>query len=264
MTGAAADGTGVPPVAIQRVHTADLGAATPAAPATPAGTGGVGARRLRRRAPAPRGEAEIRLLVLSCTFDDTTGVDLSSGSVVRLRVSWPDGHEPDLAPFDIAEAALAEDPERDDLAHPEAVSAAALPRQVGTLRGRPVRRVLHRLAAPPRGPLLGFPGQAAPYWEFTGSRPSVALVVPTRGPQLLRRRVDGSTWVRFGWARDDVWLPVDDRHAARSLDAARRDRLSGKALATALGFRPHYLLTALSRPREGHCYKTCTAILPRG
>jgi hypothetical protein len=68
--------------------------------------------------------------------------------------------------------------------------------------------------------------------------------------------------VRFGWERDDVWLPVEDRHAGRALDAARRDRLAGKDLATALGFRPQYLLVSLTRPREGHCYKVCTAVLP--
>lgn len=217
-----------------------------------------------RRRVATEGGAVLSLLVLACTRDDTTAIDLASGALVRLRVPWPEDHEPDLAAFDVVEATLADDPERDDLAQPEAATGEGLPRQTGTLRGRRVRRMLHRLAAPPSGPLLGFPGQAAPYWEFRGSRPSVALVVPTRGPQLIRRRQDGSTWVRFGWARDDVWLPVDDRHAARALDAARRERLSGKDLATALGFRPQYLLTSLSKPRDGHCYKTCTAILPRG
>ena len=177
---------------------------------------------------------------------------------------WPDGHEPDLTAFDVVEATLADDPERDDLAQPEATTVTGLPRQVGTLRGRKVRRLLERLAAPPDGPLLGFPGPSAPYWEFRGIRPSAALVVPTRGPQLIRRPADGSTWVRFGWHRDDVWLPVEDTRAARALDAARRDRLSGKDLATALGFSPHYLLASVSRPRDGHCYKVCSAILPRG
>jgi hypothetical protein len=70
--------------------------------------------------------------------------------------------------------------------------------------------------------------------------------------------------VRFGWQRDDVWLRVEDRHAVRALDAARRERLAGKALETALGFAPQYLLASLSRPRDGHCYKVCTAVLPRG
>ncbi len=210
------------------------------------------------------GGTELNVLVLSCTPEDTTAVDLASGALIRLRVPWPEGHEPDLEPFDVVEAVLATDPERDDLAQPEALTAAGLPRHVGVLQGRRVRKLLAALSAPPDGPLLGFPGTSSPYWEFRGQRPSAALIVPTRGPQLLRRHEDGSTWVRFGWDRDDVWLPVLDRRAARALDAARRDRLSGKALATALGFRPHYLLACVSSPREGHCYKVVTAVLPRG
>ena len=217
----------------------------------------------RRERVLIQGGAQLRVLVLACTLDDTTAVDLSSGALLRLRVPWPEGHQPDLAAFDVVEATLADDPERDDLAQPEAVVAAGLPRQVGTLHGRKVRHMLEHLAAPPDGPLLGFTGPAAPYWEFRGARPSAALLEPTRGPQLIRRSEDGSTWIRFGWERDDVWLPVEDCHAARALDAARRERLSGKALSTALGFRPQYLLAALSRPRDGHCYKVVTALLPR-
>lgn len=211
-----------------------------------------------------QGGAVLHLLVLACTHEDTVAVDLASGAVLRLRVDWPAGHRPDLVAFDVVEATLADDPQRDDLAQPEAASAAGLPRQVGTLRGRRVRKLLDRLEAVPDGPLLGFPGPAAPYWEFRGARPSVALIEPTRGPQLLRRRSEGSTWVRFGWDREDVWLPVEDPAAIRALDAARRDRLSGKDLAAALGFRPDYLLATVSRPRDGHCYKVLTAILPRG
>jgi len=218
---------------------------------------------IRRDRVQVEGGAQLRVLVLACTRDDTTAVDLASGALLRLRVPWPEDHEPDLAAFDVVETTLAADPERDDLAQPEAVAVDGLPRQVGTLRGRRVRRMLEDLAAPPDGPLLGFPGPAAPYWEFRGSRPSAALLEATRGPQLIRRTDDGSTWVRFGWERDDVWLPVEDRHAARALDAARRERLSGKALSTALGFRPQYLLASLSRPRDGHCYKVVTAVLPR-
>ena len=45
---------------------------------------------------------------------------------------------------------------------------------------------------------------------------------------------------------------------------ARRDRLQGKDLASALGFKPHYLVAAVSTPRDGHCYKVCAAVLPRG
>jgi len=91
----------------------------------------------------------------------------------------------------------------------------------------------------------------------------VALVAPSRGPLLFRRAPDESPWARFGWPRSDNWLPVEDRRAIAALWAVQRDRLSGKDLAAALGFRPQYLVVALSRPRNGHCYKTIVAILPR-
>ncbi len=221
-----------------------------------------------RPAPLARadlsGGAELSLLVLACNEEDTTAIDLASGALIRLRVEWPVGHDPDLAPFDLVEARLAADPETDDLAQPEAATSDGLPRHVGTMRPRRARKLLRALAARPDGPLLGVPGASAPYWEFRGQRPSAALLVPDRGPQFIRRAREDSTWVRFGWDREDVWLPVECVEPTRALDAARRDRLSGKALGTALGFRPYYLLVALSQPREGYCYKVCTAVLPRG
>ena len=219
--------------------------------------------RTRSRLDVYGGETLI-LLVLGSTIEDTICVDLSTGAVLRLRVPWPQGYPPDLAPFDVIEATLADDPEGNDLAQPEAVTAAALPRHVGTLRGRTVRKLLQKIQAPMDGPLLGFRGPSAPYWEFTGDRPSVALIVASRGPQLLRRREDNSTWVRFGWERDDVWLVCQDATATRALDAARRELLAGKDLATALGFKPHFLLTALGLPEDSHSKKVCVAILPRG
>ncbi len=222
-------------------------------------------RSARRRDRVPTaGGSTLHLLVLSSTLEDTTVVDLATRTVMRVRVPWPEGYEPDISTFDVVEVTLADDPERDDLAQPEATTVADLPRHVGTLRGRHVRKLLRRMVATPDGPLLGFPGASAPYWEFRGFRPSVALIEPTRSPQLIRRSADGTTWVRFGWDREDVWLPVEDRHAARALDAARRERLSGKSLASALGFEPQYLLVTVSPPRDGHCYKVVAAVLPRG
>jgi hypothetical protein len=217
----------------------------------------------------PRGQLEVgggtalTLLVLACHAEDTTGVDLASGTLVRVRVTWPEDHGPDLAPFDVVEAQLADEPERDDLAQPEAVTATGLPRHLGTLHGRKVRQLLHELTAPVEEHVLGFPGASAPYWEFRGFRPSLALVVPTKGPVLFRRIEDRSTWIRFGWGRSDNWLPVEDPRAERALDVARRDRLSGKDLASALGYKPHYLVASISTPRDGHCYKTVRALLPR-
>jgi len=210
------------------------------------------------------GGSTLTFLVLACNEEDTAGIDLASGALVRARVPWPAGHRPDLAPFDVVEAVLADEPERDDLAQPEAISARGLPRHLGTLHGRRVRQLLHPLAAPMEEHVLGFPGTSAPYWEFRGFRPSLALLVPTKGPVLFRRAGDRSVWIRFGWGRSDNWLPVEDLGAIRALDAARRDRLQGKDLASALGFKPHYLVASVSRPRDGHCYKAIRALLPRG
>ncbi|MHB1087524.1 MAG: hypothetical protein ACYC19_02030 [Acidimicrobiales bacterium] len=203
-------------------------------------------------------------LVLGSTNETTTVVDLASQTIVRWRIPWPEDFVTDLAVFDVVEGQLSFDIERNDLAQPEAVTLADLPRRLGSYHGRRVRKWLEQLASPADGPLFGFRGPSAPYWEFRGERPSVALIAADRGPQLLRRSDDGSTWVRFGWFGDDVWLLCEDAHAIRTMEATRRSSLAGKDLATSLGFRPTYVLTTLSQPIDGHCYKSCTGLLPRG
>lgn len=203
-------------------------------------------------------------LVLGSTNETTTVVDLASQTIVRWRIPWPTDFVTDLAVFDVVEGQLSFEIERNDLAQPEAVTLADLPRRLGSYHGRRVRKWLEQLASPADGPLFGFRGPSAPYWEFRGERPSVALIAADRGPQLLRRSDDGSTWVRFGWFGDDVWLLCEDAHAIRTMEATRRTSLAGKDLATSLGFRPTYVLTTLSQPIDGHCYKSCTGLLPRG
>jgi len=240
------------------------------------GDGAEGHGRRRRRGHEPRRERRRgrgrlptqatgthRCMVLGCTVDDTVAVDLGTGALVRLRITWGEGREPDLVPFDVMDVAWAPDPEGDDLAQPEAVTVDGVPASLGTVGGRRARRVLRALVVPVEKHLLGFPGSSAPYWEFHGMRPSVAVVVPSRGPLLFLRRQDDTVWARFGWPRSDNWLPVEDRRAIAALHGARRDRLSGKDLAGALGFRPSFVVVALSRPRQGHCYKTVAALLPR-
>jgi len=222
-----------------------------------------GTRRGGGRLPA-QGRGVHRCMVLATTSEDTAAVDLDSGALVRLRTDPGRQLDAPVAPFDVVDVAWAADPERDDLAQPEAVTVAGVPSAVGTIGGRRARQLMRHLVVPTEQHLLGFPGSSAPYWEFGGMRPSLAVVVPSRGPLLFRRIEEPDTvWARFGWPRSDNWLPVEDPHAVATLGASRRDRLSGKDLANALGFRPHYLVVALSRPREGYCYKTVAALLPR-
>ncbi len=229
-----------------------------------------GRGRHRKNAPtrAPRAKAAPatngrRYMVLASGPDDVAAVDMRSGALARLRVGRFGRDSSELKAFDVVEASISVDPERDDLAHPEAVSISGFPELVGPAPKRQARRRLRALVAPNERHLLGFAGSAAPYWEFRGMRPSLALVAPAMGPLLFRRQTDDSTWARFGWSRSDNWLPVEDDLAISCLWAAGRDKLSGKDLATAIGFRPRYLLVALTPPRSGHCYKTVVAMLPR-
>jgi hypothetical protein len=222
--------------------------------------------RLRRGRLPARAEETHRCMVLACTVEDTPAVDLDSGALVRLRVDWGERLDPPYAPYDVVDVTWADDPERDDQAQPEAATVSGLPAPIGSCGGRRVRRVLHGLVTPlsSRQPyLLGFPGTSAPYWEFDGMRSSVAVVAPSRGPMLYLRRQDDTVWARFGWSRTDNWLPVEDRYAVRTLHQSGRTRLAGKELAAALGFRPYLLVVTISRPREGHCYKTLAGLLPR-
>jgi hypothetical protein len=232
-------------------------------------------RRARRharqllRSPVPEGT--VRVLVLAAGPEDFTGVDLSSGAFTRIRRSAPGsaarssllGDDPVVRPLDLLEARLAADPERDDPAQPEAITVEGEPAVVGSLSGRKARHILDRLVYPGGRELLGFRGNSAPYWEFRGTHPSVAVVAPSAGPVLFKRQGDGSVWARFAWSRSDNWLPVEDEHARGALEATRRSRLSGNALADALGFKPRYLVATLSRSRSGYCYKTLASLLPR-
>jgi hypothetical protein len=202
-------------------------------------------------------------VVLGSSNSITTVMDVASRSIVRWRVPWPTGVESDLRLFDLVRGELSFSTERDDLAQPEALNLADLPVRLGTYRHKRLREWLEALKTPTEGQLFGFRGPSSPYWEFRGERPSVALITPERGPQVLRRDDDGTTWVRFGWSGEDIWLFCDDPALIRMMDTTRVSSLSGKDLATAIGYKPQYVLAALSDPVEGHCYKVCLGILPR-
>jgi hypothetical protein len=210
-------------------------------------------------------------MVLACGPEDVAALDMGTGALVRLRVDDLNfsGQEArrdrtsSFTPFDLLDATWRVDPQRDDLAQPEAVSVDGPPQVVGSVHGRRARGLLRHLVVPPGQHLLGFAGTSAPYWEFSGMHPSLAVVEPTRGPVLFRRSSDESVWARFGWPRSDNWLPVEDGRAVSALKASGRERVSGRELAKVLGFRPQFVVVTLSRPRDGHCYKTVAAILPR-
>ena len=152
----------------------------PARPEVPTDPARLLRRSARRREKVPTsGGSTLHLLVLSSTVEDTTVVDLATRTVMRVRVPWPAGYDPDITLFDVVEVTLADDPERDDLAQPEATTAADLPRHVGTLRGRQLRKLLRRMVATPRARCWGSRGPQPPTGSSVASGP--------RWPSLSRR-----------------------------------------------------------------------------
>ena len=175
------------------------------------------------------GGSTLHLLVLSSTREDTTVVDLATRTVMRLRVAWPEGHAPDIAAFDVVEVTLADDPERDDLAQPEALTVAGLPRHVGTLRGRRVRKLLagwwphptgRSWASPDPRPPTGSSGVFDPRWRSSSPpvNPSSFAATRTARPGSA----SAGTATTCG-SRSKTATP------ARALDAARRERLAARA-----------------------------------
>ena len=93
-------------------------------------------------------------------------------------------------------------------------------------------------------------------WQINAKR---FIRQPGRRRYLLQRIIVGSRH----WSGGQYNLPVDDARLSTAMADGERTRIGGRALARALGHRPHYLLVALAPPRNGHCYKTVAAVLPR-
>jgi hypothetical protein len=197
--------------------------------------------------------AQLDFLVLASEPAGCVGVDMMSGAFVRAR--HPAATRL-LRPFQIARARLAHD-DVPDAAQPELVDLAAPPRPVGRVLPRRAERRLRPLLHPPRLPLLGFSGNAVPYWTLEGNRPSVALIEPER---LAVGTGEGGHTCRFLWRDGYHELPLLDWWLlARLGDGAAGPR----ELARLLGHAPDRLVVALTPPMQGYCYKAVVGVLPR-
>ncbi|MGH9064439.1 MAG: hypothetical protein ACRD0L_10805 [Acidimicrobiales bacterium] len=208
---------------------------------------------------ATRPGTRLRLICLSSGPGDCAGIDVDSGAFVRGR--WEPPADPGLRPYEFVTAVIAGDDGPPDLARPEGATFEGPPEPAGRLPRRRVRRHLRALAAPTGRPLLGFPGPAIAYWLVPGTHPSLALVRPSRGPQLVVG-LDGAVKARFEWDGLDHCLPVLDRRVRSIVSSTGRPRLAGDAMATVLGHRVRHVLVALADPEAGHCHKSVAALLP--
>lgn len=205
--------------------------------------------------------SELKLLVLATGSDGCAAIDLDSGAFVRAR----GGGLPALGlhPYDVMSAQLALDEEPPDPASPEAITLGGPPRPLGRLRHRRAERYVRRLLAPTGPALLGFVGSSVPYWDLSGTGPSLALVELERGMQVGAEQGPHPVWARFQLAQTLHHLPATDPRLLAVMRGSRHAYLAGRDLERALGFDPWYLLIALSPPLDGRCYKTVAAALPR-
>lgn len=229
------------------------------------------ALRQRRAEPGRIRDHEVgdrlRCMVLAGGPDEWAAADVASGAIVRARPgAGPlarSGRRPaGVTPLDLVEIVLAEDGEPPDPGRPEAVAFAAEPEPLGRLRTWQARRLLAGLVARTNvRPLLGTVGPAVSYGDLDGTRPSIVVVEPARGPELVA--VDGRVWATFGLAGRDERLPVLDTRACTAATAIPGTVLTRSGSAAMLGFDPRYLVVALVPPIHGHARKTVIGLLPR-
>ena len=205
----------------------------------------------------------LTVLVLSCHPEDTTGVDLASGALVRVRVAWPDG--PRTRPRPLRRGG-------------GPTGRGARTRRPGPARGGHRRRGCPATSGPStavgsaasstswrrrsrstcsgsraRRPPTGSSGASGPPWPWS-CRPRV--------PSCS----GGSRTGRRGSASAGAGVTTGSRSRTPGPNGPSTSPAGtasqGKDLAAALGFKPHYLVAVHHHPRDGHCYKTVRALLP--
>jgi hypothetical protein len=212
-----------------------------------------------------RAGEHLRCLVIAPGPEEWAAVDVDSGAIVRAypgAVGASGGGETPVAVLDLVEIELADDPGPPDPGRPEAVVLASAPQRLGRLRARHARRLVASLVA--RGnvrPLLGTVGPAISYSELDGTAPSIVIVEPTRGPEIVA--VEGKVWSTFGMPGADERLPVVEARTAAVASLVPGTVLTRQGAASMLGYDPRYLVVALVPPVGGHARKAVIGVLPR-
>lgn len=195
-----------------------------------------------------------RVLVLAGGPNGAAGVDVDRNALVRLHFAGPGGGA--VERYSVIEAEELAD---DTLAFATDSVVVGPPVVVGSMGGRRTAKLLSSLTHPPSEHLLGFAAASAPYWSMG---PSLALIEPAEEGPVVERDWALRLRCKFAWRRAPHDLPLHDAFVAARLTHPTCDRLGGKVLARALGWRPQWLLVALTPPHEGRCHKVVAALLP--
>jgi hypothetical protein len=191
-------------------------------------------------------------MLLAPGDNEAAAIDLDTGGLVWA--TW-DPEASNVVPIrlralDVVSARTVANPAQPDPARPETIELCDPPVAIGRLRGRRAQKLLAPLHHPEKNELLGFAGEAVPYWTLAGDRPSMTIVKP-HGDIVLAPNESGLI-VRFRFRGHVNELPCTDPAAIEAIDKRGGHPLRAK----------RRLLVTLSPPFFGHCYKTVPALLP--
>ena len=191
-------------------------------------------------------------MLLAPGDSDAAAIDLDTGALVWA--TW-DPEASNVVPIrlrtlDVVSARTVPNPAQPDPARPETIELHEPPVAIGRLRGRRAQKLLTPLHHPEKQELLGFAGEAVPYWTLAGDQPSMTIVNPHG--DIVLAPADNGLVVRFRFRGHVQELPCTDPAALDAMHKRGGHLLRAK----------RRLLVTLSPPFFGHCYKTVPALLP--
>jgi hypothetical protein len=191
-------------------------------------------------------------MLLAPGDDEAAAIDLDTGGLVWA--TW-DSESSNVVPIrlralDVVTARTVANPAQPDPSRPETIELSDPPVAIGRLRGRRAQKLLTPLHHPDKKELLGFAGEAIPYWTLAGDHPSMTIVQPHG--DIVLAPADNGLVVRFRFRGHVNELPCTDPAAIEAINKRGGHLLRAK----------RRLLVTLSPPFFGHCYKTVPALLP--
>jgi hypothetical protein len=191
-------------------------------------------------------------MLLAPGDDEAAAIDLDTGGLVWA--TW-DSESSNVVPIrlralDVVTARTVANPAQPDPSRPETIELSDPPVAIGRLRGRRAQKLLTPLHHPDKKELLGFAGEAIPYWTLAGDHPSMTIVQPHG--DIVLAPADNGLVVRFRFRGHVNELPCTDPAAIEAINQRGGNLLRAK----------RRLLVTLSPPFFGHCYKTVPALLP--
>jgi len=214
--------------------------------------------------------SKLQMCVLAATSEVSAGIDLASGALTRVSLAGSvDGKsvfmDNGINPLDTVVATVAsDDPEGvNDPSEPDNITIEALEIRRVPLRRRRLRKFLDALIPGSEQPLLGFHGPATSYWDRNGTQPSLTIIDVNGDMTIIRRSEHDPLIARFPWGPRLHELVIEDPLSQTVIPEGRYGRIPGRALEKSMGFKPSYLVISLTKPRQGHCYKVVSAILPK-